>query len=421
MLEVAPESITFPLLGCVFRAVLGEVDFALHIAGPTGAGKSELAALAQRHFGTGLDARHLPGSWSSTGNALEVLAFAAKDALIVVDDFAPAGNQGDAERAHREADRVLRAQGNRSGRLRLRSDGSLRVARPPRGLIVSTGEDVPKGQSIRARMLTCELGPDDLDWGHLSRCQAEAGEALYAKALAAFVQWLAGRRSELLESQRRWLPELRSAAAKSADHRRTPEIAANLAIGWRAFLWFAESAGALTADERERMWRRTWVAIGCAVSAQGAHQHEAEPAQRFLELLRSAVASGRAHVAGPDGCKPADGGAWGWRPSRGQGWEPKGDRVGWLADGGHLYLDSDAAYAATQRLAQEVGDRLAVTPQTLRRRLNEGGLLASVDSSRQVLTVRRVLEGQRRDVLHLSTATLSLASTPPEGEVGPSE
>ena len=413
MLEVAPESVTFPLLGCVFRAVLGEVDFALHIAGPTGAGKSELAALAQRHFGAGLDARHLPGSWSSTGNALEVLAFAAKDALIVVDDFAPASNQGDVERAHREADRVLRAQGNRSGRLRLRSDGSLRVARPPRGLIVSTGEDVPKGQSIRARVLACELGPDELNWSRLSLCQKEAGEVLYARTLAAFIQWIAGRRQELKELHQSWMPELRAAAAHSAEHRRTPEIAANLSIGWRTFLSFAESTRALSRGESSALWERAWVGIGRAVAAQGHRQRETDPARRFLELLSSAVASGRAHLARPDGGKPdVDDGAWGWRRARGDDWEPKGDRVGWLADDSNLYLDSDAAYAAAQKLAQEVGDRLPITPQTLRRRLKEAGTLLSTDSARQVLTVRRVLEGQRRDVLHMGVAAMSAACSP---------
>jgi hypothetical protein len=77
ILDTAPEPVTIPLLAAVYRAVLGPCDFALHLAGSTGAGKSELAALIQRHFGTGFDARHLPGSWSSTANALEALAFSA--------------------------------------------------------------------------------------------------------------------------------------------------------------------------------------------------------------------------------------------------------------------------------------------------------------------------------------------------------
>jgi integrase len=87
--------------------------------------------------------------------------------------------------------------------------------------------------------------------------------------------------------------------------------------------------------------------------------------------------------------------------------------VGWLIEAGHLYLDPDAAYAAAQKLGQEVGDRLGVTPHTLRRRLKEAGLLLSTDAVREVLTVRRVLEGQRRDVLHVSALTLSPPSSGP--------
>lgn len=298
----------------------------------------------------------------------------------------------------------------------MRADGTLRAAKPPRGLIVSTGEDVPRGQSIRARLLACELGPEDLDWRRLTQCQKEAGGGLYAQALSGFLRWMAGRHLELQDLCRGWLPELREAAAESSDHRRTPEIAANLAVGWRLFLWFAESAGALSPDEREQMWRRAWIGLGRAVTAQSYHQRGGEPAQRFIELLRSALASGRAHLAGPDGAKPdVDGGAWGWRRSQRDEWEPKGERVGWLVPGDQVYLDSDAAYAAAQKLGHEIGDRLAITPQTLRRRLNEAGVLVSTDASRQVLTVRRSLEGQRRDVLHLSKGTLSPIATPPDG------
>ncbi|MGH2688806.1 MAG: hypothetical protein ACRDKW_08370, partial [Actinomycetota bacterium] len=131
-----------------------------------------------------MDARNLPGSWSSTANALEGLAFAAKDALLVVDDFAPSGSVTDTERAHREADRILRAQGSRSGRLRMRADGSLRTARPPRGLILSTGEDVPRGQSLRARMLVLELERGDVDWDALTRCQRAAADGALARSLS---------------------------------------------------------------------------------------------------------------------------------------------------------------------------------------------------------------------------------------------
>src|SRR5262249_42318675 len=95
LLKLGPDRITFPVLAAVYGAAMGDTDFGLHVSGPTGSYKSELAALAQQHFGAEMDARHLPASWSSTGNALEALAFTAKDALLVVDDFAPQGSSAD--------------------------------------------------------------------------------------------------------------------------------------------------------------------------------------------------------------------------------------------------------------------------------------------------------------------------------------
>jgi len=60
--EVAPYQITIPLLAGVFRSTIGGVDFSEHLAGPTGAGKSELAALCQQHFGPQMNRLHLPGN-----------------------------------------------------------------------------------------------------------------------------------------------------------------------------------------------------------------------------------------------------------------------------------------------------------------------------------------------------------------------
>ena len=99
LLDLAPDQMTVPCFVAIYRAVLGSIDFTLHLAGPTGAGKTELAVLAQQHFGPAMDSRHLPASWLSTGNALEGLAFQAKDVLLVVDDFAPTGTSSDAQLA----------------------------------------------------------------------------------------------------------------------------------------------------------------------------------------------------------------------------------------------------------------------------------------------------------------------------------
>src|SRR5262249_42526065 len=152
--------------------------------------------------------------------------------------FAPTGSRSDVQRMHRDADRVLRAQGNRSGRQRMRRDSSLQSTKSPRGLIVSTGEDVPRGQSLRARMLILDVAPGMVQWGKLTDCQNAAATGSYALALAGYIHWLAG----FAGSGRTRLPDEIRALRQQAlqgGHRRIPDITANLALGMQYFLAYA--------------------------------------------------------------------------------------------------------------------------------------------------------------------------------------
>ena len=56
-------------------------------------------------------------------------------------------------------------------------------------------------------------------------------------------------------------------------------------------------------------------------------------------------------------------------------------------------------------------DNIPVTQRTLHKRLNERGILVSCDQGRGKLTVRRTLEGKRRNVLHLLSDTLMAEET----------
>jgi len=417
LLDLGPLTVTAPVLGAVYRAPLSEpspVDFALHLTGPTGAFKTELAALAQAHFGYAFNGRRLPASWADTANMLEKKAFVAKDMVLVVDDFAPAGTTADTQRLHRDADRLFRAAGNRSGRARMRADGGSRPTYYPRGLIISTGEDVPSGQSLRARLLVLELTPGEIPVDRLSAGQADAASGLLAAAMAAYLGWLAQQIDQLKESLPNRQRALRDALVKDAQHRRTPDIAASLILGWEIFLRFAEETGAISRADAARMLIRARAALTDSAEAQRAHQASEEPVTRFLALLSAAISSGRAHLADADtGAQPNDPGCWGWQVSlAGAGtyerevWRPNGERLGWVCED-DVFLDPDAAFAAAQKLARDQGTSIPIKQRTLWKRLAEQGRLASRDPARSTNTVRRTIEGMRRDVLHLRTNTLA--------------
>jgi hypothetical protein len=198
-------------------------------------------------------------------------------------------------------------------------------------------------------------------------------------------------------------------------HGRTPGIVADLAAGWRWWLDFAVAVGSIEAAERESLAVRVWRALCESGSAQVEQVENAEPCAHFLRLLTASLASGRVHIAAPDGSKPLVPEGWGWRHEDTHGhssWRPLGRRIGWLDDEA-LYLEPDASYAAAQELAREQGEALPVSPRTLWRRMREQCLLASWDAKRQRCTVRRTLEGVRhREVLHLRLDTLSTSEKP---------
>jgi hypothetical protein len=381
LLDLSPDRIMVPLLGGVFRAVLNSIaqaDVVLFLVGPSGVMKSELAAVVQRCFGPDFDRLRMPASWSATANALERIAFDFKDCLLVIDDFAPSGTQHDVQRYHQIADRVIRGAGNASGRGRMKAEGSLRSSYPPRALLLGTGEDVPRGYSIRARMLVLEVGKDDVDAALLATYQHGPDRALPSLMLAGYLRWLAG-----------------------------------LGIAWRLWIRYVRESGYLTREQGNVLWHRVWSALLALATAQADHLVQEDPVRGFLDLLAACISSGNAYVAGPAGDEPSTPEAWGWRERiigtgeyTRQEWQPQGHCVGWLDKDG-LYLEPAAAYQAVQQFGASAGTSLTVSAPTLWKRMDEAGLLQSTEQDvRGTRYVRRTFAGARRKVLHLAVDVL---------------
>jgi hypothetical protein len=249
-----------------------------------------------------------------------------------------------------------------------------------------------------------------VDWARLTGCQEDAAEGRYAGAFAGYVQWLASRLDEVRQGMLARLADLRERATGSGQHKRTPSTVAHLFLGLELFGQFAVEVKALTQKQADALLKRCWQALGEAAAAQATVQAHGEPAGRFVELLNTAIATGRAHIAGADGHAPASPMGLGWREDGGA-WVAAGDRVGWT-DGPDLYLEPGAAYLIAQRMAQESHEALVIAPKTLHKRLHEKGHLVSTDNPRGRLVVRKTLEGRVRTVLHVRADVLGGASVP---------
>ena len=420
---LAPDRVLVPVLGAVYRSVLGASDFGIHLFGRTGVMKSELAALAQQHFGAGLDARNLPANWSSTPNAIEGTAFAAKDALLVVDDFNPTG-ASDPGKLHATADRVFRGLGNGAGRNRLAADLSLRPPRPPRSLILSTGEDIPRGHSLRARVPIIEVDPGDVVPARLSACQRAAAEGAYARTLAGFVAWLAPQYGEFRKRLAVERAVARDEFSRDSPHARTPAAIGDLWLGWLTYTRFAREIGALTTRDADELLTRVRAALVDLASAQSDHLRAADPVDQFLRLLPAVLASGQAHLSCLDGSRPDHAATFGWQEiaseNNSSDWRPRGNQAGWL-DADYIYLIPDAALAEVQKVASAQREPITMAPRTLWTRMHERRLLAAVDERGGKVrhVIRLSINGERIACLQLRRTTLFPTQDSVEQEPGP--
>ena len=196
-----------------------------------------------------------------------------------------------------KAAQVVRGAGNGSGRLRMRSDMTARPDRPPRCLVLSTGEDTPHGESIVARTFPVAVRREDIDLDKLSEVQRHAH--LFPDVMRAYVEfiiaWVATD-PEFPRTMRARFEGLRSEFS-AAGHLRAPAAAAHLAVGWQAFIRFAYGIGAITGEQAEDSTRRGNDALRVQLAAQQVVSTQEEPVERFLRWLRNLLATGRVRLS----------------------------------------------------------------------------------------------------------------------------
>lgn len=400
MLGVCDSSITWPLFAATLAPLYGPVDFAIHLTGRTGSFKSELVSLFQSHYGPCLDARNLPCSWSSTANAMEALAFVAKNAVLVIDDFVPQGSSYQVKALQATADRIIRAQGNQAGRARLTDVSGMQTTMYPRGIVMSTGEDTPEGHSVRARMLIREISAGDIQPADLTVCQGM--RPLYCGTIAWLAESLAREPADLKARADAMRSEL-----QGNGHSRTPGMLARLIVTIEDFFMRIEQAKLATKQECDNWTNAGIGAIQAAGQEQASYLEDSDPVDMFFAGLRQIFASGGGHARSLNGGIPKSNfGQFGWSVENSEysmpTYKSRGTCIGWIdAPKGAFYFDVTAGFP---QLKKTLGAEMQLSKNTLFKRLKDAGALTRVDDSRSRNTVRITAEGNPHLVLSLQLA-----------------
>lgn len=412
---VGLDSVSVPVLGAVYRAPLGRANFAVWLTGETGRNKTALLALAQSHYGNAWHAEHLPEGWASSANGLEKAAFTVKDALFLIDDFKPSGSATDVSRMHGAASRILAGAADGVGRGTMTADRKARAGLFPRGLVISSGETLPRGHSNRARAVIVDVSRKLIPDGDTLKSEAFyaaadlAGEGVYALALASYIQALAGNLEAVQVGSDTHKAHVREwAKVFKGAHGRTGRALAELSYGWACFLAFAVSLEAVTEAHAVSLWGRVVSALAYTSDGQAEHLHSEDPIARALSLTASLLSQGRVYL--PDlktGEAPADGQAalmCGYQPRPSYGEEEGGVslragavKVGYYGKSGGdewAHFDPEALHEQLQRAAAGQGGGALPDKGTLwanmRDRLHPAGLMRCTVEGQKVRTGLKV-------------------------------
>jgi hypothetical protein len=294
-----------------------------------------------------------------------------------VDDYSPKPQQAFRE-TELKAARLLRAQGNLSGRGRLRADITERPAHPPRGIIISTGEQHPPGQSLLARTLLTHFEKGAVDVAAMTQAQISA--PYLAQGMAGYIQWLSSWIGTARPLLLQIFNEMRSQAT-GGGHLRIPEVLAHLYVGLYFGTQYAEYVGACTHNEAVELRGEGWCALLTLGQAQLRAVEVERPSRRFLQVILTLLSQNRVSLL-----ERTDSG----RDSR----VPP---IGWYDDE-FIYSLPEAAYEAVARFCRECGEVFPLRQERLAREFHQDGLS---DRDREHYTVVARVGGQLRRVIRL--------------------
>jgi len=377
-LDTGDQAMTVPLWAAVYLAPLSSIiapSFTIWLFGTTGSLKSTATALAMCHFGR-FAYNTPPASWTGTANALELKAFLCKDSLLWVDDFVTQSTIAGTNELKAKADQLLRDWGNRAGRSRMNAELKLRRTFVPRGLVLSTAEQLPPGQSILSRLFAVEATPTLMTRGQGSPLSlAQQNDApLYPHAMTGYLSWLATEYDTLAAELPERLFRYTEAARSEGAHLRMPANVACLFIGYEMGLNYAVTVGALSAPDAANLRTAGWQTLLTLAEKQNEMVVEEKPVELYLSAIEQMLSTGTIylrHRERPDDLLSA------WPVNR----VPMSEHIGWY-DEQYLYLLPKVAFGAVWRFYRSSGVVFPDNERGVREKLLEQKLLHPQGDSR---------------------------------------
>lgn len=293
--KIYKPAVIFTLLAHAFLAPLikfcgDDVRYLYHIHANTGSLKTELAKLVMGLYGP-IESHAITYKWSMTPYGAESRANALKDCLFLVDDLKP-GLIAEADQAKWVA--FVQAAVDAQGRKRATISGGASASRPPRALVLSTGEVTPEAgeSSYTARMLLAELDRQPAERNKLlDKIKTKAG--LFSGLMYDYVAWLhQGKGQGALTEYKALQNDM-----LITNHARLSNNFASNRLGAVMFAKFCQAKGYLNEGQAQTFLDGHLAGLTEIVNRTADKVHSERYSSRFIEALQDAISSGFASLS----------------------------------------------------------------------------------------------------------------------------
>lgn len=409
-----PAYISVPLLGITYLAPLCEFldqvlcppSFVTALIGQHGTHKTSIASLFLNHFGR-FGIRGMPTNFTSTLNAVRRSAFAAKDALLLVDDYFPATSIQERRKMENIMQVISRTFGDKANRNRLNADLSMQKGMPARCIAMMTGETLPDvGASGQARMYVIELDKKSYAYSdELEQLRQDAEDGALRKAMSSYIEWLLPQAEDLPQRLREMFRDYRKRAheliAGAATNDRADDAVAHIMIGLTMMMEWVKSMGMMSAEDVQDQLNEWWGIVVSNTKAQGAEGKDESPVAMFMTAVREMLISGVVTVVdiSPGTERKA--------PSKGM--------CGYC-DSQNYYFLPEQIYGAACKFFNDQNRVYPLTKNALFKIMREDGIIEQWDVKAGKSTKQKVINGKNVRYLWIPRWRLDGGSAPVKQE-----
>ncbi len=370
LLELADLKIMAPLIAITYLSpmfsLLREegifIDFVLLLVGKTGTYKSSLSALLLSHFGN-FELDTLPLSFRATFAGIEKVAFAAKDQLLVIDDYKPEKMETDQEKI---MEGILGLWGDRNKRIKMNSHGGLHKQYTPRGLAIVTGERAPKfSQGRLARALTVYTEEGSINSKKLREIQSKKEQLAFV--MKEYIKWIIAN-EDTIKNNAKYLQEVYSKKIIDFQHPRIKQNLIVILIGFTMWLDFMLDNSIIDSTKKDELIERASKVVEEIGKNQEDDVDDENPVKIFFKTIGQLQIADKVYMSDYKTGTALE--------------TATGTHIGYLDnENNQIYLIADIVYKEVEKAC--VG-RFIATPKQLYKSLADEGYIVTNGENRKV-------------------------------------